>query len=129
MTTSANSLDRRNARAPSARALWFPLLAGPAAWAVHLNLSYWSVSWICATRRGWLLHVVALAALLLALAGAVVAWRNWQAVMAGDFGDGRADQRRGPHSFSTFAGLAISTFFVLVVAAGWIPNFLVDPCQ
>src|SRR4051794_6296897 len=55
--------------------LWSGLLAGPIAWALHMQICYALVPRICAGLNRWVLHAVSLVCLLIALAGTAIAWR------------------------------------------------------
>lgn len=107
--------------------LWFGFLAGPAAWFLHLNISYSLVRYICFSGAGWLLHLTTLATLLLAAAGMWVAWRSWKRI-------GEPDVTSGPGTlgrtrFMALGGLMLSGFFTAIVLLAWIPDFLLHPCM
>ena len=69
-------------------ALWMGLLLAPTAFLVNLELSYLAVTRELRARDGALLHLIHGACLLVAIAGAVIAWRSWSA-------GGRRMARRG----------------------------------
>lgn len=107
-------------------ALWFGLLAGPAAWYLHLNVSYGLVRLICLHGNSWLLHLTTLAMVALAAAGAWVAWGNWRRI-------GEPEITTGPGTlgrtrFMALGGLMMSGFFLAIILLAWIPDFLLDPC-
>jgi hypothetical protein len=107
--------------------LWTGLLLAPVAFLVNLELSYLMVSPSCARGSALSLHRIHGACLLLALAGAVVAWRSWGAV-----GTGWPGEAGGPAARSRFLaglGFAGSAFFALAILAQWIPTLTLHLCQ
>ena len=103
--------------------LWFGILAGPLAFLLNLQLSYMLVQPACVTTHHLILHLVPVGALLLTVSGGVSAWRNWQVESnkaAGVLPCGR---------FMAGVGLLISVLFLAVIAAQWLPNFILTPCQ
>lgn len=119
--------DARFTAPPPVLALWagwgLPVLA----WMLHLNASYLLVGWVCETGRVQVLHGVTLGCLLVAIAGVLIAWRNWH-VAGRQWPDGSG----GPRMRSRFMG-ALGVFmgllFTAIVAAQGLPNFLVPPCS
>jgi hypothetical protein len=67
-------------------------------------------------------------ALALGVAGATLAWREWRRAAAVP-DDGRAPAALGRTRFMALTGLGTSALFVLVVASGILPLFLLRPCD
>lgn len=107
-------------------ALWFGLLAGPAAWFLHLNISYSLVRLVCSSGQSWLLHFTTLATVLLAAAGIWVAWGSWKRV--GQPGVTKGAGTLGRSRFLALSGIGLSGFFLLIILLAWIPDFLLHPC-
>jgi hypothetical protein len=98
-------------------ALWFAVLAGPVAWMLGLNVQYALVRVACAKSSMLPLHLLSLATLALAVAGGVVAWREW---------------RRGTLPASRFMavlGLLAAPLFGLTIVAQWVANLFLNPCM
>ena len=111
----------------NALALWTGMLAGPIAWLLQMELGYALVPWACATGHIVVLHIVTLGGLLIAAAGALVAWREWRR-------SGREWPKGagGPQMRSRFMavlGLLTSVMFFLVILAQGLPSFILSPCQ
>ncbi len=106
--------------------LWFGFLAGPAAWFLHLNISYSLVRLICVRGGFWLLHLTTLVTLVLAAAGVWVAWRSWQRLGEPEVTKGSGTLGRS--RFMALGGITLSGFFLLTILVAWIPDFLLDPC-
>ncbi|KAA0013029.1 hypothetical protein F0A17_08955 [Billgrantia pellis] len=106
--------------------LWSGWVIGPGAWALHLMGSYLLVSRACETGSMWLLHGTTLVTLLLGLAGAAVAWRQWG--RAGRRWPGSGDGEAGRIRFMAVMGLLISALSGLLIVAEGIPNFFLGPC-
>ena len=112
---------------PHALALWTGILAGPVAWLLQMQTSYALVPWACATGHVFVLHLVTLAGLLIAAAGAWLAWRDWRR-----FGKEWPKGKGGPQMrrrFMAVLGLLTSVMFFLVILAQGIPSFILNPCQ
>ena len=107
--------------------LWAGVLAAPLAMLVELQTNYALVLWACRAGREWPLHLVALAALLVATGGGLLSWRNWQRAGANWEEEGAGVLPRS--RFMAAVGLMISLLTALVVVAQWIPIFIHGPCD
>src|ERR1051325_345753 len=121
--------DVANNTAPpsNALALWAGILAGPVAWLLQMQGGYTLVPWACANGHVFVLHLVTLVGLLIAAAGALIAWRDWRR-----FGKQWPKGKGGPHMrrrFMAVLGLLTSVMFFLVILAQGIPSFILKPCQ
>ncbi|MBD0372118.1 MAG: hypothetical protein ICV60_14855 [Pyrinomonadaceae bacterium] len=107
---------------------WTGLLAGPVAWALHMQTNYALVPWVCMKGGEMLLYLVSIFAILITAAGAFAAWRAWSE-------GGREKEANGggdPISRTSFMGalgLLTSAMFLLVIIAQAIPGFFFHPCQ
>lgn len=107
---------------------WSGLLAGPVAWALHMQTNYALVPWACKTSGGTLLlYLVTMLALLITGIGAFCAWRGWQegAGLEPDGSDALISRAR----FMGGLGLFISAMFSILIIAQAIPGFFLHPCQ
>lgn len=135
MTTNQPIVAQRDEPEPSSEfsttkgllLLWFGVLAGPAAWALNQMVSYLFVPWACASGTRIMLHLVALAALLLALIGAAIAWRNWR--KSGAEWHTAAGGIIGRSRFMALGGFVLSLMFALVIVAQGYTSFMLGPCQ
>ena len=107
--------------------LWLAFLAGPVAWALQLQVNYSLTATACAMGGKTFLHLVSLGALLLALAGAFLAWRWWKKLPEGstEMGDAEESRRR----FMALAGVTMCAFFALLIVAAEIPNWTLRVCD
>jgi hypothetical protein len=107
---------------------WVGLLAAPVAWAAQQLTLYTMVPWACQTGHFFAMHLVSLAAILVAAFGALVARGNW-----GRAGREQSDDDRAgalPRSrFLSVAGLVASGFFALVIFAQWLAVVVIHPCM
>jgi hypothetical protein len=107
-------------------ALWFGMLAGPAAWLMHLQISFVLALWYCARQQSWPIHVITLVLLALTCAAGVVSLLHWRrSPKREEYLESRPDRPR----FMAVLGLMSSALFFLVILAEWIPAFVIDPCQ
>jgi hypothetical protein len=107
--------------------LWAGLLAAPLAFLLHLQINYMLTTQLCPGGHKLVLHLVTLAFLLIAVGGAVVAWRNWEA--AGRKWPGEQANVPERSRFMAVVGLLISALVLLVFIAQLIPQFIFDPCH
>lgn len=107
-------------------ALLFPLLSGPAAWFLHLNVSYSLVRYVCRSGALWLLHLTTAVSLALAAAGGFVAWRAWRRAGGAWTADDGAALRRS--RFLAVSGLVLAVGFFLTIVVQAVPNHVMEPC-
>ena len=108
--------------------LWYGVFAGPVAWALDEQASYFLVQTACDSGRPLLLHLVSLAAFLAALAGIFLSWRAWTRLRgeeeAASTSQGLpAESRR---LFQALFGMVLSTGFALAILATEIPNLILS---
>lgn len=104
---------------------WAGVLLGPAAWALHLQVSYTLAALACDDAWRFSIHAMTALSLVVALTGLYVARRNWQASLGGAPDGHRLDRSR----FMAIAGLGLSAFFAIVITAQWIPTLFLEPCR
>ena len=101
---------------PSSVALWCGILAGPIAWAIDLELRYMLVGYACAKQATWLLPVIGLFMLLIPAFGVLQARRGWVT------DEGRV-------RFMAMAGMILSIFSAIAIAASEIPDIFLRACD
>ncbi|MFN7945046.1 MAG: hypothetical protein U0Z53_06820 [Blastocatellia bacterium] len=108
-------------------ALWAGLMAGPVAWALAQQVGYLFVTLDCSYEKMLMLSPVMLLTLLIAAAGALISWRNWQRA-GGELPDegGSVISRS---RFMAVVGMLLSSFALLLVIAEWLPVFFYRQCQ
>jgi hypothetical protein len=107
--------------------LWTGILAGPAAWACDLGVSYALVKWTCTTQRQLVLLAITPVALGVVTAGAVISWLALRRTAADSAPDGGDPLERA--RFMAMLGLATNALFALAILAGGIPRWVLDACQ
>jgi steroid 5-alpha reductase family enzyme len=107
--------------------LWTGILAGPAAWAVDLTVSYALVKWTCMTDRQALLHLFTLVSLGGVALGAILSWRALRQSADARPTDGGQPRQRA--HFMAVLGLTSCALFALAIVAGAIPRWILDACQ
>jgi membrane protease YdiL (CAAX protease family) len=103
------------------------VLLAPAATLAGLQLAYQYVPHDCRAGSAVLGHIIHGGALLLCLAGAFIAWSEWQR-----YGGDWPEEEAGPIGRSRLlgaVGVLISLLSALVVVAQWLPTFFLSPCQ
>jgi hypothetical protein len=99
-------------------ALWAGLLAGPAAWALHLQGGFALSAW--ATERGNAgpLHALGALCLLAAVGGGLLARRAWLAV--GGLPSGTEGPDTARVRYLSVVGMMASVLFSCVIVAQWV---------
>jgi hypothetical protein len=108
-------------------AQWAGNLLAPIAFLLQLEIAYFIVPRACHAGVVFPIHLAHLGALLIALAGGVTAWRQWQR-----WGRDWPAAGPGPETRSRFmaeVALLVSAGFTLVILALWLPTFWLHPCQ
>ncbi len=107
--------------------LWIPVLAGPISWVLAEQLSYMLTPTACWNRQHFMLHLVPLGTLLIAAAGAALAWSRWQREPEGSTATGglKASRRRFMAIFGFWACLG----FALAILATEVPNLVLKVCD
>lgn len=130
LDASASRVGRDRERAQSTSSLreqMTGMFLAPATFFAHLQLAYVLVPWSCARDNHLVLHLVGFLSVVLAAAGAFVAWRAWSA-------EGRDEpgELGGPHPRARMLGVVgavMSAFFTLLLLAQWVAAFFLSPCQ
>lgn len=110
--------DPARERRPGSLRLAFAALGAPAAWAAHLGFSYLLVPESCRWGTDLVLHLVTVAAALVAVAATVTASRVLRG--AGDDASAR---------FVGVGGVAVGLLFLAAVLVEGLLPFLLDPCR
>jgi hypothetical protein len=107
-------------------ALWTGVLGAPAIWSLQFMLNYALAPWSCPGRQ-IVLHLITLVALLLALMGAALCWRQWKRAgeVSPELDEGGLFGRR---RFLGALGLLTCIMFATLIVAQGIPTFFFDPC-
>jgi hypothetical protein len=119
---------------PSSRSVWPALIVAPLLALTHLSVGYSLVGPSCAAQTSGGLHGLGAVSLLLALAMTLLAWRAWarlrhrgdstSAVTLSD--EGLVESR--PRFVALMATL-VGALSTLVVAALWVPVWILSPCS
>jgi hypothetical protein len=108
--------------------LWTVVLGGPIVWLSVFELTVILVPWACAGQgRMPAIHVSFAAGLFFAALSAWKAWGYWR-----ETGESWPGEEAGTVSRSRFLaaiGVLLSSVSALVIAAQWITNFFLGPCQ
>lgn len=105
------------------------VVGGPLALLTGLTAKYTLVQiWACKSAAGPLVvHLVALATLLLTLAAGALALSQWR--LAGREAPGDAGGTVGRTRMAATLGIGLSLMSAVIVIAQWLPQLFVSPCQ
>jgi hypothetical protein len=107
--------------------LWVGLLLPPAAWAIQLQTVYLTSQYGCKYMDFLPNHLVSIFALLLAVIGGVVAWRNW--IETGKKWKSEEASPIDRSRFMAILGMLTGALFTLLIFAQWLPTILAVPCD
>jgi hypothetical protein len=110
------------------RLLWLGLFAGPVGWFLTLQGGYALAPGACFTQSSIRLYVMALAGLIVAALGTLLAWRGWQDAGAGGPIE-TPDPRLARARFLSALGLMGGLLFLVVIVAHCIAIGVLDPCD
>jgi hypothetical protein len=106
--------------------LWFALLAGPAAVALNMLVGYALVKWVCASGHKNVLTLISIGTVVLAVAGAWVAWTCRQQLRDANEHGGRIIDRS---YFVAIVAMGLATINALLIVMQAFPRFVLSPCE
>ncbi|MDB5824058.1 MAG: hypothetical protein JWR21_2762 [Herminiimonas sp.] len=105
---------------------WPAMLLAPSLALTNLSITYALVTPSCMRQSATALHAVAGVSLLLALVFTVAAWRNWRRQAATV--DAAGDAAIGRERFIAVVATLVGVLSCIVIAAQWIPGWVLSPC-
>jgi hypothetical protein len=109
------------------RALWAGVLGSPVLWAIHLQLDYALVPWICGHGgHVIILHLLTVLFVILSAATFVLCWREWRSL-----GRSTADDAVGAAGravFLSILGMLTAALFTTIIFSQGIASFFLNPC-
>jgi hypothetical protein len=137
MSTDASSPGRRLA---GGLLLWFAVLGGALAWALHEIAAWGTDELVCANRTErvagaplslvlTLMVVIPLAVAVAALVTACVAWRRLASAQRRAEPDGETDRRLSRAGMMAMVGLVSDILFVAIIVFGGAGVLVFPPCQ
>ncbi|HYD34093.1 MAG TPA: hypothetical protein VEA39_05930 [Methylophilaceae bacterium] len=105
---------------------WLALLGSPLLALTNLSFSYALATPSCEAQNIVILHSVSILSLLLSLLFTFIAWQTWRQHHQPnpEFEDDEGVQRSFLPAVAAMTGL----FFTLVIAAQWLPQWILSPC-
>jgi len=103
--------------------IWFALLAAPALALDDQVIAYAAVGWACSHERIAAVHAIHGFFLVATALGVVPAWNLWSATRSGSGGETLARRH-----FLAGIAVAAAALSVLVIAAMWMPTWVIAPC-
>lgn len=102
------------------------VLAPPLVWATQQQANFSLTATVCeAGAEGWL-HLVSLAALAAVILTAFLSWGDWKRLPEGSTDEGMPGASRS--RFLALSGMTLGLFFVLVIVATDLPNWILGAC-
>src|SRR3954462_813051 len=106
---------------------WVGVFAGPIAWAIHQQLSYSLVPWVCHTGHRFVLYLTNVFFFLMAIAGGVLSWTIYEKLKREAAATPSLDIAR--QRFLVTLGMMTSALFASIIVAQALANFFINPCQ
>jgi uncharacterized membrane protein YidH (DUF202 family) len=107
--------------------LWWCMVAGPVAWAADLAFSYTLTYHACSTGHHYVLHLISAVCFLLAVSGLVAGYTEYQKLPREVSEQGRRPFDRA--YFQLLFGMVFSFAFAVIVIAGAVPRWILNPCE
>lgn len=108
-------------------ALWAGVLAPAAIWGLHLQVGYAMAPLQCRIGSHWPLLLLTVVAVVLALIGSLLSYRQWRRAGGGspdDIEGGIIARRR----FLGALGVIVALLFAIVIVAQGLTLFFFEPC-
>jgi hypothetical protein len=105
--------------------IWFALLAAPLLALGDQAVSYASVGWACAHQQALAVHAVHALFFTTAVVATFPAWQLWRSTRSTASGDETVARRH----FLAGLATASSTLSALVIAAMWMPTWVISLCS
>jgi hypothetical protein len=102
--------------------IWFALLVAPMMALADQGISYAAAGWTCARQNAFVGHAVHAIFFAGAVTAALLAWQLWLETRAS------ADEHTASRHFLAGIGIASAALAAAVIAAMWIPNWVLSPC-
>jgi hypothetical protein len=103
--------------------IWFPLLAAPTLALTDQSIALAMTGWACANQQAFAMHGVHALFLVATVAATVAAWGLWRATSRA-----KPDEPIARRHFLAGVATASSALSTLVIAAMWVPNWILSPC-
>jgi hypothetical protein len=113
------------ARTSHSLALWYGMLAGPAAGMLMVWINYAAVDRACVSGNRIWLHLLSLLFFLITLLALMVSWRYRNRVGDYPLTEGGVMPRS---SFMAIVGLFTASLGLLAIVMQWIPIFFIGSC-
>jgi hypothetical protein len=123
MADAEKTVERGQAPA----ALWWAMCAGPVAWAADLGFSYVLAQHSCSTGHHYVLHLITVVCFLIALTGAFSAYSQHARLPHEVSEEGPRPLDRA--YFQILFGTVFSIAFAVVIIAGAVPRWILNPCD
>lgn len=104
--------------------IWLALLAAPILMLADQSIAYGTAGWSCAEQNRIALHAVHAVFFAATAVFTWMAWRRWRGSVPAPQGDEAVAARH----FLAGIAMASGAFSTLVIAAMWLPNWVLSPC-
>jgi formate/nitrite transporter FocA (FNT family) len=103
------------------------MCAGPIAWGCDLGFSYSLTHHTCSTGHHYVLHAISVICALIALSGLAAGWAAYKVLPEEASDEGKRPMDRA--HFQIIFGIVFSIAFTVVIIAGAVPRWILNPCQ
>jgi len=104
--------------------IWFALLAAPMLALADQSIAFAMTGWACAHQQALAMHGVHALFLAATVAATIAAWGLWRSTLRAKTSHETLARRHFLAGLAT-ASAALSA---LVIAAMWVPNWMLSPC-
>ena len=127
MKIDAAKLEKRSPRSGAGLMLWIGFVLPPLAWAIGMESLWLTSEWACDKADFKWNHVVSISALLISIAGVLIAWTQGKASPATP--DSTTIETPGTRDFMSIVATVLGVLFTMLIFAQYLPTLMGMPCS
>ena len=114
-------------RAGAGLMLWVGFVLPPLAWAIEMEALWLATDWGCDKSEFKWNHIVAVVALLISIAGVLIAWTQGRATPATP--ESTTIEKPGTRDFMSIVATVLGVLFTVLIFAQYLPTLMGVPCS
>jgi hypothetical protein len=127
MKVDVAELKKKEPRSGAGLMLWIGFILPPLAWAMEMEAMWLTTEWGCDKSEFKWNHVVAIIALLISIAGVLIAWTQSKATP--DTPESTTIEKPGTRDFMSIVATVLGILFTMLIFAQYLPTLMGVPCS